>query len=478
MLFYEGNHSDQVRAVCHFDMGGVSGNVYLLQRRCNSTWTKIHARLNGLDDLPGSNKYGFCVTEYPANINEANPCSPAVVGGTYNPEGIDTTLSTYPARCRADHKQCAIGDLATRHNNLTGNDSGVLVEYRDFNLNLYGPNTVVGRALTLKRLDTNAAVSCCNIKIPTNARVLRAPFAGKAFRGEIKITQPSYDYLNYTKNENTIIMVDLERINGGQASIPNLGWQLRRGVADDTCSRVDPDILGYPPVLSGVTCSQTQHRTCRLGDLTTKCGPLQLVNNRIRAQCTDNQLGLVSFSTLDKLAVTITNGNTIVDCAQLGEVLPAGAYVNFRFNGGHANMVFSQLSPFDPTMYRNYVVGLNGEAGNIVVYDGPDCSNLGNVLDRPGNLPIANPKTGDQYPIGELGPKMGGVSGKNYLRNQGLSSNIPLTGSVNILNKPITVLYENGSVWGCGTVDNYYNAPYQPPTDVIDYLDLFRPPSP
>ena len=128
-------------------------------------------------------------------------------------------------------------------------------------------------------------------------------------------------------------------------------------------------------------------------------------------------------------------------------------------------------------MYHTYVLGLNGQAGNIVVYDGPDCDNLGNVLDYPGNSPAVNPVTSDQYPVGELGPKMGGVMGKDYLRTQGLSSNIPLSGPVNILDKPIAVLYKNGSVWGCGMVEDYYNMSYNPPTDIFDYLDLWRPPT-
>ena len=96
-------------------------------------------------------------------------------------------------------------------------------------------------------------------------------------------------------------MVDLERIDRGPANLPMLQWQLQRGFADTTCSRLDP-ILGYQLADSrAASCSQTEHRTCRFGDLTTKCGPLQLVNNRIRAQCTDNQLGFVLFSTLDRL---------------------------------------------------------------------------------------------------------------------------------------------------------------------------------
>ena len=469
-------------------MGGVSGTIHLLQRHRISAHTKLHIKLNGLKDLPGNNEYGLYITDYPVNLNLVNPCAPAVVGGTYNPEGIDTTLPTYSTRCRANHKQCAIGDLVTRHNNLTGNDSGVLVEYRDFNLNLYGPNTVVGRGMILRRSDNGDTLSCCNIESPTNTRVLRAQFVDQVFSGQITIEQPQYDYVDYTINENTIIMVDLERIDGGRATVPNLEWQLQRGFADKTCSHLDP-MLGQKSIMIAggqrATCSQTQHRTCRLGDLTTKCGPLQLVNNRIRAQCTDNQLGLVSFSTLNRLVVSITgpHGRPILDCAQLTEQIPTGAYVNFRFNGLFVNLMFSQPSPFRPTYYQTYVLGLHRQARNIIVYDGgnPDlknCSNLGNVLDYHGRLPVANPNTSDQYPAGVLGPKMGGVRGKNYLRNHGLSSNIPLIGPVNIIDKPIAVLHEDGFIWGCGLVEIYNNPPHQTPTNIFDYLDIWRPPNP
>ena len=160
------------------------------------------------------------------------------------------------------------------------------------------------------------------------------------------------------------------------------------------------------------------------------------------------------------------------------EQFPAGAYVNFQSSRLYVNLLFSQLSPFRPTMYQTYVVGLDGQASDIVVYDGEDCSNLGNVLDYPRRLPVANPSTSDQYPVGELGPKMGGVRNRNSLHNYGLSSSIPLIGPLNIIGKPIAVLRQDGSIWACGTVENYTNAPYRPPCDVFDYLDIWRPPSP
>ena len=428
--------------------------------------------LEGLDTLPGDDGYGFCITEFSANLNSVNPCAAAVVGDVYNPKGIDMSLVDYPAHCKDNHSECAIGDLVTRHSPLTGNDSGVFVEYRDNNLNLYGANTVVGRAITLKRLDTDETLYCCNIEVPTNARMLRARYDDDVFRGEITMKIPQYDYLGYTRNENTIIMVDLERIDGGSANMPMLGWQIQRGFADEACSNLHP-VLGQPrspiqPGDPGTRCSQTEHRECRLGDLTTKCGPLQLENNRIRAQCTDNQLGLTSFSSLERKVLSITDqSGTILDCAQLNEQMPAGAYVNFWFNGGYCNLAFSQLTPYDPTMYRSYVVGLNGQASEIAVFEGTNCSNLGNVLDYPGNLPPIF------YSVGEIGSKMGGVIGKDYLRTQGLTSNIPLIGPVNILNKPIVVLNRNGFMRGCGMVEQYYNMPYNPPTDIFDYLEAY-----
>jgi len=471
--------------MCHFDYGGVLGTVHLLQRRRNAAWTKVHVQLDGLRGLPGNDEYGLYITEYQTNLNLADPCAPASIGSTYNPEGIDTSLPGYPARCQADHTQCAIGDLATRHSPLTGNDTNVFVDFRDFNLNLYGPNTVIARGMTLKRLDNGDTLSCCNIELPTNTRILQAKFRDQVFSGEITIVQPQYDYTDLTKNENAIIMIDLERIDGGLANLPIIGWQLQRGFADETCSHLDP-MLGQRSIVGlSTTCSRMQHRTCRLGDLTTKCGPLRLINNRIRAQCTDNQLGLVPFSTLNQLVVSITQGNIILDCAQLNELVPAGAYVNFQFSGVFVNLLFSQSSPYKPTYYRTYVVGLNRQAGGIVVYDGdnPDldtCTNLGNVLDYGGNLPaaVANPTTSDQYRVGELGPKIGGVKGKSDLRNHGLSSGIPLTGPVNIIGKPIAVLREDNSIWGCDLMEDYYNPPYEPPCDVFDYLDLWRPPTP
>ena len=84
---------------------------------------------------------------------------------------------------------------------------------------------------------------------------------------------PQYDNIDHIRNENTIITVNLELIKG-RLTTNRLYWQLQYGMADDTCSHLYP-ILDQRSLIPGnvsVACSKTQHRTCHLGDLTTKCG--------------------------------------------------------------------------------------------------------------------------------------------------------------------------------------------------------------
>ena len=49
---------------------------------------------------------------------------------------------------------------------------------------------------------------------------------------------------------------------------------------------------------------------------------------------------------------------------------------------------------------------------------------------------------------------------------------------VNNIGKLIAVLHQDGSIWACGLMEDYTNAPYQPPYDVFDYLDIWSPPTP
>ena len=63
-FIHEGDHPDQVHAICHFDKAGVYGTVHLLQHRYGAAYTKLHFILDGLDELPGDLNYGSGDDEY------------------------------------------------------------------------------------------------------------------------------------------------------------------------------------------------------------------------------------------------------------------------------------------------------------------------------------------------------------------------------------------------------------------------------
>ena len=118
----------------------------------------------------------YYITEYPTKLNQDSLCAAASVGDTYNPEGINISLLEYSCRCMEDHKECAVGDLATRHGLLEGSNGNLFAEFTDTNLDLYGPSSVVWHALTLKCTDTDEVISCCNIQVPTTTWILQSWF--------------------------------------------------------------------------------------------------------------------------------------------------------------------------------------------------------------------------------------------------------------------------------------------------------------
>ena len=145
--------------------------------------------------------------------------------------------------------------------------------------------------------------------------------------------------------------MDLERIDGGPPNTGFRGWQIRCGFTDpyNICNRLGP-ILGQQtiPITYTLysTCSETNHRTCPLGDLTAKCGTLSVVNRQMRTFCTDNQLGQVSFSTLKRAVLSILAplSNCIMECVQLEERRPSGAIISFRNRCGVSAPVFVHVT--------------------------------------------------------------------------------------------------------------------------------------
>uniref|UniRef100_A0A3Q3MJW2 Superoxide dismutase copper/zinc binding domain-containing protein n=1 Tax=Mastacembelus armatus TaxID=205130 RepID=A0A3Q3MJW2_9TELE len=73
-------------------------------------------------------------------------CSNDNVGGHWNPFGINTTIPTYPIKPGSTHDRYEIGDLSAKHMSLEGKNNVDMV-FKDFNLPLFGQNSIVGRSV-------------------------------------------------------------------------------------------------------------------------------------------------------------------------------------------------------------------------------------------------------------------------------------------------------------------------------------------
>uniref|UniRef100_A0A3B3ZFU2 Superoxide dismutase copper/zinc binding domain-containing protein n=1 Tax=Periophthalmus magnuspinnatus TaxID=409849 RepID=A0A3B3ZFU2_9GOBI len=100
-------------------------------------WTGIKGYFKFQQDSP------FSVTDLCSNDN---------IGGHFNPFGLNITDPNYPQGPGSTHDRYEIGDLGTKHMSLAGltEFEGV---FEDYNLPLYGQNSIVGRSVVIHELN-------------------------------------------------------------------------------------------------------------------------------------------------------------------------------------------------------------------------------------------------------------------------------------------------------------------------------------
>uniref|UniRef100_A0A665WPT1 Superoxide dismutase copper/zinc binding domain-containing protein n=1 Tax=Echeneis naucrates TaxID=173247 RepID=A0A665WPT1_ECHNA len=82
----------------------------------------------------------------------SNLCSNDNVGGHWNPLEVNTSAPTYPTAPGSTHDRYEIGDLSGKHMSLE-NQSQVDAVFQDFNLPLFGQNSIVGRSVVIHEVD-------------------------------------------------------------------------------------------------------------------------------------------------------------------------------------------------------------------------------------------------------------------------------------------------------------------------------------
>lgn len=202
-------------------------------------------------------------------------------------------------------------------------------------------------------------------------------------------------------------------------------------------------------------CNRTNPRSCVIGDLTSKCGNLTSDSRgRMRAFCTDAQLGLVPLSSILPLTLTIQNNSAppfILDCAPLQAISPEAAVVlgstNLPNSQIFVNLLFFQADPYERTFIRSYYY--YKRTPRPISYMEIRDNSTNRALARKNQVYLTSPQialklasgaivTGDQVPIGDLQFKVP-TAGKNLYRSTDVTLWLPLYGLYNITNRVLVV---------------------------------------
>ncbi|GFR93170.1 superoxide dismutase [Cu-Zn], partial [Elysia marginata] len=149
-----------------FSNDGVTGTIEFRQKSpLDSTITAV--KLQGLAGVAG----GYHVHMWPVPEREAssqgNMCAPERVSGHFNPfiaQVGSPGSPNYPAPEASTYDMYEVGDLSAKYGMLNGQQSMVNT-YTDYNLQLFGRNSIVGRSLVIHRNDaTSSRWVCVNIE--------------------------------------------------------------------------------------------------------------------------------------------------------------------------------------------------------------------------------------------------------------------------------------------------------------------------
>ncbi|RUS91560.1 hypothetical protein EGW08_000675 [Elysia chlorotica] len=149
-----------------FSNDGVTGTIKFSQKSpLDPTVTSVN--LQGLQSFAG----GYHVHMWPVPERQASSqtsmCSPGHVSGHFNPfiDQVGTPGSdSYPDAGTSTYDMFEVGDLSGKYGLLNGemSKSGT---YTDYNLQLFGTNSIVGRSLVIHRNDaTSSRWVCVNIE--------------------------------------------------------------------------------------------------------------------------------------------------------------------------------------------------------------------------------------------------------------------------------------------------------------------------
>lgn len=334
-----------------FSQNGVIGTVMFNQVSPYES-TRVDFDISGLNKE--AREFHIHEFPYPAQVkNKQSGCARVQTGRHFNPFGIEYQNSPTPTTGTDD--QYEIGDFNGKFGfldeKLTLNAS-----FTDFNLPLYGRNSIVGRSIDIHKKDGSRWV-CANIDYCGKAvTTARAQFVYPVI-GEIVLRQDEMDPLAETS-----VYVDLMHTTHEETANHNFHIHVDRVGSDfdaDTgrCKNVLGHFNPYSVDLEGdyaTQCNPDNQLRCEVGDLSKKHGKISIsrFGQRLKSFFTDWQLPLAGPNSVVGRSITVhdpESGAGRLACANVLQEIQVNATATISVDSVAGFVQFTQDSIFSDT---------------------------------------------------------------------------------------------------------------------------------
>ncbi|XP_068606911.1 uncharacterized protein cusr [Brachionichthys hirsutus] len=461
----------QVSAV--LNMRGIRGYISFRQTSPFEV-TELRVNLNNLRERVGT----YHVHKFPILSISSPPssvCSLDNVGGHWNPFGLNTSAPSYPNGPGSTHDLYELGDLSTKHMSLAGLNS-TNVMFMDFNLPLFGNNSIVGRSVVIHRSTDGSRYACAGISYPGEVVVGRATFRSVII-GNMYFTQ-----LLSNRLSDVSIFIDLAYANATMASTANHNYHVHvypisseRDDDPNRCSTTGPHWNPHNVNTSdssyAMYCGPSIPIACEVGDLSNKLGAINFSPNvgSVEAKyfftdVTSCVPGIIGRSIVVHEA---DRGPIRIACANVTRVRVARASLGSWLGPGNATgqIHFSEAVPQGPTTINVSLMNLNTLFSGYHVHVLPlipgsadPCSSaniLGHYNPFNFNISLSPPPgegTADQYELGDLSGKHGTLAGLNDSISKLMDPALPLRGPYSSIGRSVVLHFTNGSRLQCANI--------------------------
>nr|CAB3260413.1 uncharacterized protein LOC100175270 [Phallusia mammillata] len=442
---------------------GVRGEISMTQvSPFDSTTTSV--QLSGLNPsyLPAT--YHVHKFPVPQRISSSDDrCSTVNVAGHFDPYGVGVGASNTTG------DRFEIGDLSGKYGTIS--TANYTASFVDWNLPLFGSNSVVGRSIVIHRADTTRWV-CGNIGNPTETTTTAVVNFKSPAYGTMYLRQPSGQ-----PDADTSVYVELANMDGVKTTSHN--HHVHVYPVGEDCASAGPHYNPSSVFTDGsysTECSSSNPLRCELGDLSGKLSQIDISSTLVNSNdakffFTDSNLPLSGPHNVIGRSIVVHvagGGAPRYACANITELRKLRLKTDSTWKGDNTNgrvmgeLFITQDTEFDYASVQGTISGLASISQSYGIYELPiqtsaigtaQCTTVG-VLHNPYDVFIvgASGQTFDKFPVGDLSGKYSDLSGQNVVTLDKQDNNLPLAEAVGIAGRSIIIQQVAPGSWKCSTL--------------------------